>query len=46
MPFQQVFGLRTAANAFLTFADERMGAYLRQADGRSRTTHGENFKYD
>ncbi|NVO32981.1 type II toxin-antitoxin system HipA family toxin [Hymenobacter lapidiphilus] len=60
---RQVFGLRTAANAYLSFADNQTGAYLTrrfdvlptgrllqedfaQADGRSRYTHGENFKYD
>ena len=60
---RQVFGLRTAANAYLPFADGLTGAYLTrrfdvlpteqlqqedfaQADGRSRATHGENFKYD
>lgn len=60
---RQVFGLRTAANAYLPFADALTGAYLTrrfdvtpterlrqedfaQADGRSRATHGEDFKYD
>ncbi|WP_165768286.1 type II toxin-antitoxin system HipA family toxin [Hymenobacter amundsenii] len=59
---RQVFGLKTAANAYLSF-ESGATAYLTrrfdvtpterlqqedfaQIDSRSRTTHGENFKYE